>query len=319
MTKTKILITGATGFIGQNLIEQLSKNNQYEITGVYYKREPSRIEGVKYIRADLTNSDVVKNILSGYDILIHAAATTSGSKDIVQKPFIHVTDNAVMTALLLRSAYECRVKKVIFFSCTIMYQSSRNAIKENDFSESDAIHPNYFGAGWTKVYNEKMCEFFSRISETQYTVLRHSNIYGPHDKFDLEKSHVFGATITKVLTNTDGKIHVWGKGNETRDFLFVDDLCDAVGLVLKKENSKYAIYNVGGGSGVTIKELVEKIIKLSHKKLEIIFDTTKPNIETHIFLDNSKITMALGWEPHHHIDDGIKKTIKWYRENILNE
>ena len=82
--------------------------------------------------------------------------------------------------------------------------------------------------GNTKVYVEKMCEFFSRLGKTKHTVLRHSNMYGPHDKYDLEKSHVFGATVTKVMNSTDGKVNVWGTGEEKRDLLYVGDLVDFI-------------------------------------------------------------------------------------------
>ena len=100
-----------------------------------------------------------------------------------------------------------------------MYQPGPDPVSEDDFIESDEVYPKYYGAGNTKVYLEKMCDFFSRFDKrTKYTVLRQSNIYGPYDKFDLEKSHVFGATITKVM-QAEQEIVVWGTGKEERDFL----------------------------------------------------------------------------------------------------
>ena len=92
------------------------------------------------------------------------------------------------------------------------------------------MHPNYFGIGWTKLYIEKMCEFFSRLGVTKHTVIRHTNVFGPHDKFDLERSHVFGATVTKAMTSTTGAITVWGTGEEARDLIYVDDLVRFVEL-----------------------------------------------------------------------------------------
>ena len=170
----------------------------------------------------LTNREDVDELLKpGYDILVQAAATTSGAKEIVNKPYYHVTDNAVMNSLIFRSAFEHNIGHVIFFSCTVMHQSSDKPLKEDDFDANKGMHPRYFGVGWTKVYIEKMCEFYSRISSTKYTVVRHSNIFGPYDKFDLERSHVFGATMTKVMTAKDGgKIVVWGTGEEERDLLY---------------------------------------------------------------------------------------------------
>src|SRR3990167_7534877 len=173
-TLMKVLICGATGFIGRNLTEQLSKRDDLEIHAVYHQRP-------KYIFPNVTC------------------------------PYIHVTDNAIMNSYLFRAAFEQKLKHVIFFSCTVMYPSSTSALKESDFDANQPLHPRYFGVGHTKLYIEKMCEFYAGISHTKFTAIRHSNIYGPHDKFDLDRSHVFGATIAKVMT-AKNKIVVWGTG-----------------------------------------------------------------------------------------------------------
>ncbi|MBL96651.1 MAG: hypothetical protein CMF52_02450 [Legionellales bacterium] len=307
----KILICGATGFIGRNIVEEfLSTYNNYEVVGVYNRRPPYEIEGLKWIRADLTNPQDVGRVLAGVDVIVQAAATTSGSKDIVSKPHIHVTDNAVMNSLLFRAAFESRVKHLIFFSCTVMLQSSDTALSEHDFDANNEIHPKYFGVGWTKVYLEKMCEFYAQLGETKFTCLRHSNIYGPHDKFDLEKSHVFGATITKVLSAQD-KVVVWGSGEEERDLLYVEDLVNCVHNCIEKQSEPFEIFNVGFGSAVSIKDLVHQIVDESGKDLQVEHDLAKPSIKTSLFLDCSKAKRLLGWEPKTSLREGIKKTIQW--------
>jgi nucleoside-diphosphate-sugar epimerase len=197
-----------------------------------------------------------------------------------------------------------------------MYQKSEKPIKESDFNPSEDIQPFYFGAGHTKVYLEKMCEFYSRLGKTKHTVIRHSNIYGPHDKYDLEKSHVFGATITKVMESKDGEVRVWGNGEEKRDLLYVEDLIDFIDLAINKQSSKYELFNVGLGEGIKIKDLVSKIIKISGKKLEVVHDLTKPTVPTSLFLDCNLVKDKLGWIPKHNLEEGIQKTIKWYTENI---
>ena len=107
MKKKKILICGATGFIGRNIAEYYSKMDEYEVFGVYNKRPRYDCENLNWIKADLTQSNDIDMVLkNGFDIVVQAAATTSGSKDIVSRPYIHVTDNAVMNSLLFRSSYE---------------------------------------------------------------------------------------------------------------------------------------------------------------------------------------------------------------------
>lgn len=317
----KILVCGATGFIGRNIAEYLAKKEDFEVYGTYLNSKPFDNPKIKMIKVDLTNKDEVDHILKdGWSVIIQAAATTSGAKDIVNKPYYHVTDNAVMNSLLFRAAFGYKVSHVIFFSCTVMHQSSNVPLKETDFDANKEINPKYFGVGWTKVYIEKMCEFYSRIGNTKYSVIRHSNIYGPHDKYDLEKSHVFGATITKVMTAEDrGKIIVWGTGEEERDLLYVSDLVNFVDLAISKQNNKFELFNVGYGSSISVSDLVKKIVDCSGKDIEIDYDLSKPSIKTKLCLDIAKAKDTLGWSPKITLDEGIKKTIDWYKSNIINE
>ena len=194
-----------------------------------------------------------------------------------------------------------------------MYQSTETLIKENDFNPSEEIKSTYFGAGLTKVYLEKMCEFYSRFGKTKHTVIRHSNIYGPYDKFDLEKSHVFGATVAKVFNSTDGYVTIWGAGEEKRDLLYVEDLLDFIDCALEKQTSLFDIFNVGLGQFIRIKDLVDKIASKGIINLKIRHDLSKPSIDTSICLDCSKAKNLLGWQPKYTLDEGIVKTIDWYK------
>jgi nucleoside-diphosphate-sugar epimerase len=316
---TRVLVCGATGFVGRNMVEQLSLRDDLEVHAVRYNRPeydcPLAPNAVVWHQADLRNPADVSRVLKGVDVVIQAAATTSGSKDIVTRPYIHVTDNAVMNSYLLREAFEQKVKHFIFFSCTVMYPSSDVGLKESDFDQNKPLHPRYFGVGNTKIYCEKMLEFFSNISDMKCTAIRHSNIYGPHDKFDLERSHVFGATVTKTMTATD-KVVVWGTGEEERDLLHADDLVRFVEAVMESQPQKYRMYNCGLGKAVSIKDLVNKMVKASGKTLKIEHDTTQPTIKTSLFLDNSLATQELGWEPQVDLDTGIARTVQWWKENI---
>ncbi len=315
MPKKKILICGATGFIGRNLAETLSQRNDFELYGTFLDVNPLVNSSIKMIRADLTNKEDVNRVVKGMDIIIQAAATTSGIKDTVNKPYYHVTDNAVMNSLIFRSAYEDNVSHLIFFSCTVMYQPSDTPVKETDFDANQEILPKYFGIGWTKIYIEKMAEFYSRIGNTKYTVIRHSNIYGPYDKFDLEKSHVFGATMNKVLTAKNGKIVVWGTGQEEKDLLYVSDLVNFVELVIARQKSKFELYNVGSGASILISDLVKKIIACSGKDIKIEYDKSRPTMKIKLSLDISRAKNILGWFPRVSLDEGIKLTYQWYQNH----
>ena len=318
MSKTKVLVCGATGFIGRNITEKLVANKNYEVHAVRFNRPEYSVSDVTWHQADLRRPEDIETVIKGVDIIVQAAATTSGSKDILNKPYIHVTDNAVMNSYIFRAAFEHKVKHVIFFSCTVIYQSSEKSLKESDFDANTPLYQRYFGVGNTKLYVEKMCEFYSDIGETKFTAIRHSNIYGPHDKFDLDGSHVFGATITKVLTATD-KITVWGSGEEERDLLYVDDLTIFVELAIKKQKENYRLYNCGYGEAVSIKDLVNKIVKNSGKLVKIEYDLSKPTIKTSLALNCDLAQQELGWQPRTTLEDGIAKTISWWRANVNYE
>ncbi|MDN3513536.1 MAG: NAD-dependent epimerase/dehydratase family protein [Candidatus Brocadia sp.] len=317
MPKKKVLICGATGFIGRNIAESLIRRNDFEVYGTYFKSKPLQNSKISMLYADLTRKEDVSMAVKGMDIIIQTAATTSGAKEIVTKPYYHVTDNAVMNSLIFRSAYEHKVSHVIFFSCTVMYQSGDLPVKEMDFDPNKEMYPSYFGTGWTKVYIEKMCEFYSRIGNTKYTVIRHSNMYGPYDKFDLERSHVFGATVTKVMTAADkGKITVWGNGEEERDLLYISDLVNFVELAIDRQGTNFALFNAGCGSSTSVNDLVKTIIAHSGKNITIEYDMSKPTIKTKLCIDITKARDTLGWMPHVSLNEGIKKTLAWYREHV---
>lgn len=314
MKKKKIIVCGATGFIGRNIAERLAKNDNYEVYGTYFNSQSLDHPGIRMIRADLTDKKDVESAVKGMDLVIQAAATTSGAKDILSRPYYHVTDNALMNSLILRSVYENSIPALVFFSCTVMYQPGDRPVKEADFDANKPLYPSYFGVGWTKVYIEKMCEFYSRLGRTKFLVLRHSNMYGPYDKFDLEKSHVFGATMTKVMTTRDGKIKVWGSGEEERDLLYIDDLVDLVENSVNRQGLPFELYNVGSASSIAVKDLVAKIVACSGKDLKIEHDLAKPSIKTRLCLDISKVKRALGWAPKVSLEEGIKKTMDWHNK-----
>ena len=317
----KILVCGVTGFMGHNIAERfLSMSDRFEVYGVQSFNKLSPLKLTKTYTCDLTTQKGIDHIFTDrqFDIVVQAAAVTSGSKDITERPYIHVTDNAVMNSLILRACYDTAVKHLLFLSCGVMYQPGDTPRKENDFNEHDIVHPNYFGVGWTKVYIEKMCEFYSRLGRTKHTVIRHSNTYGPHDKYDFEHSHVFGATVRKVMDAKDGDtITVWGNGIDTaRDLLYVGDVVDFIQLVINEQINPFELMNVSYGKAITVKEMVETIVNISNKKLSIVYDTSKPTIPTKLTLDSTKAYEKFEWVPLTDFHEGVRKTLNWYKENV---
>jgi len=314
--KKKILILGASGFIGQNLYLYFKKKN-YKVFGTYLNKPVKNSNKQNLFKCNLVNyyeinsiSDKIKNI----DIIINAAAITSGAKDIINSPHIHVNDNAIINSNITKLSFEKKIKHVIMMSCSVMYPSSLKKLKETDYQDFQKIYPKYFGGAWMKIFMEKNSEFYSSLKKSKFTIIRHSNTYGPYDKYDLEKSHVFGATIAKTM-NAKKTIKVWGEGTEIRDFLYIDDLCRFIEMAIKKQKNNFEIYNVGSSKGISIKNLVKKVIEKSKKKLEIVYETHQPTLKTNIVLDCSKALKDLNWAAKTTLDDGIVKSINWYIKN----
>jgi GDP-L-fucose synthase len=198
-----------------------------------------------------------------------------------------------------------------------MYPSSLIPHRENEY-DLKLIHPKYFMGARMKVFFENLCKFYSSLGDTKYTAIRHTNVYGPYDKFDLKRGHVLSATVEKVMTATD-KIVVWGQGQERRDFLYITDLIGFIEQALEKQESGFDLFNVSFGKTYSIKELAQKIVDLSGKKLSIDYDLTKSSIDTVISINNSKARRILGWRPAIDIDAGIRQTIDWYLKNKWSE
>lgn len=313
-----MLICGADGFIGKTALDYFS--SKYEITAtIFDKKQPSRgiVPGIEYISIDLRDEQQVINLFERktYDVVLQAAATTTGAKDVVERPYVHVTDNTVMNAWIFREAMRTNVGHLLFPSCTVMYQPRDTAQAESDWSPLDEIYPAYFGVGNMKVFCEKMCDFYSRLGDTKFTAFRHSNVYGPKDKFDLDKCHVVPAFVNKV-TNAKDTLEIWGQGRASRDIIYIDDLIEFIEKCIDKQESKYELYNCGAGKAYPILELAKTIMKINKKELEFKFDTTKPDIPTTVILDCTKAKNHLEWEPKTAVEEGLRKTCEWYKSHI---
>ena len=319
----RILVCGADGFMGRNIVEYFHPLVDYDVYGTYRLSDrPTKqniLKGDHFLGVDLTRSDHVRQLFNRVqpDIVIQAAANSSGVKDILSNPAMHVTDTLIMNALVTRACYDYNVKHFVFLSCGVMYQPGGTSRVETDFNEHDEIYPAYFGGAWMKVYTEKACEFFSRLGRTKHTVIRHSNTYGKYDKFDLDHSHFFGASIRKVAEAKRGdSIEVWGNGTETaRDLLHVSDVTKLIDLVITKQERPFEIINAGSGVAFTVKEVIELMIKVSGKYLNIVYDNTKPVIPTKLALDSTKARCLFGWSTTTSLEKGIIDTLNWYEEH----
>ena len=311
--KKKILICGATGFIGRNLVENFMKKDNFDVRAVWNK--PNDLtdfynDDIEWVNADLTKMEDVKRVMEDVNIVLHYAAFTTNIKDGIENPQLFVTDNVIMNSLIFRYAYEFGVEHVVFPSCTVMYEDFGKPIKETDFKGFIDDDKMYFGGGTTKVYSENMCKFYSKLGKTKYTVLRQTNIIGKYDKTDLDKAHFFSSIVQKVNA-ADKHIEVWGDGTEEKDLLSVDDLVSLINIILKKQKENFELLNVATGKNISISNIVEKIIKVSGKNLQIKYDKTKPSRNIKTKFDVSKVKDRYDWEPKINLEEGLHEIKKY--------
>ena len=297
----KILVTGKTGLIGSNLIKRL-KDNNYDVIGV------STEDG------DLTNRDYCDKITKNIDVVFHCAANTSGAHIMQSSPLSHVTPNVIMNTNFMESCYLSKVKKFIFMSSSVVYPyTAEKPNKEDEFIFGD-IYEKYFAVGWMKRYTEKLCEMYSNFlsPSMQCIIIRPANIYGPGDKYD-KRSHVLPATIMKVV-NQDKPIEVWGDGKDIRDFIYIDDFTRACLMIMDKVD-KYDIFNVGCGVGKSVDDILHGCMDIENYHPEVVYNSNKPSMIPIRLLDVSKIKKEIGFETEISLEEGLQKTIKWYKEN----
>ena len=184
---------------------------------------------------------------------------------------------------------------------------------EEEFIFGD-IYEKYFAVGWMKRYTEKLCEMYSKVlsPSMQCIVLRPANIYGANDKFD-NRSHVLPATIMKVV-NKQNPIEVWGDGKDIRDFIHIDDFVRACKIVMDKVDS-YDIFNIGSGVGKSVNDILFTCMELEGYDTDVTYNSDKPSMIPIRLLDVSKAKDKLGFETEISLREGLKKTIKWYKEN----
>lgn len=316
MSKKKVLVCGATGFIGRNTAEHLVKRNDVQVYGTYFNSTPPKDSDVEYIHVDLRDKEQTEKILEGMDTLVNFASVTGGMGDAQERMNIFLTDNMVINTNLFSALYNCEVPQAILPSCSIMYPSCDKPQSEENFNSETQIDGRDLIFAQVKLSLEGFAEGYSREGRTKFTVMRHSNTYGPYDHFDEQKSHMFGANIGRIVRAKDGDtINVWGEGKEERDLIYVDDLSRFVSMVINHPVDPFTLVNVGYGSSIPVRDLISKMVKISGKDLNIKFDSNKPSKNNKIALDSSKAKEIFGWSPKTSLDEGIIKTIKWYGEN----
>lgn len=316
-----ILIAGASGFIGSNIIKKLLGHN-CKIVGTFLNNKPKINDlRIKYIKADLRNQEDCDKVLKNIDIVFMCAAVSSGAKVMEEKPLDHLTPNLIMNSLMLERSYINKIDKFIFISSNTVYPLTDKYVREEDSNYN--FFDKYHIVASMKKFTEQMCDMYSnKIKNKMNTlVVRPGNLYGPYDKFDWENSKVIAALIRRFVEKNN-PIEVWGDGEDIKDFLYIDDFVDLMLRYISLDTIG-DIINIASGEPITIKKIVNIIEKLESpnysSKPQIIFDSSKPTMIPIRLIDISKLKSKIKWSQLINIESGLLKTIEWYKEDSLND
>lgn len=313
----KALVAGGTGFVGVNLIKRLLAEGA-QVRATVHRKKPVITDGkIEYIDCDLTVMDDCRRAVKDIEYVFMCAANTSGAAVMASTPLVHVTPNIMMNSQILEAAYFAKVKKFIWFSSNAAYPPSGDRpVKEDEMFDGDP-YDTYFGVAWMKRYTEILCRLYSEKLKDPMTtvVLRPSNIYGPYDDYEFETSHVMAALIRRVVERQD-PFEVWGTGEDIRDWIYIDDFIDAVMLATEKIDT-YNPLNIGLGRGYTIKEALQIMLEADgYRDANVVFNPEKPSMIPIRLIDTSLAEKVLGFRAKTGLEEGIRKTIEWYRKNI---
>ena len=303
-----IVVTGGSGMIGTHMIKELLKRGADVRTHIHkspLKIDDDRIEILYDI--DLTNIDDCIELIDGADYVIHLAGMIANPK-YVPTDFQITLNQITCLTNVIDACQRCGVKKFIDLNSGTGYPLKDYPLKEEEYWD-DEPYISYYGYGWMRRYREKVLEHCSHISDMKIYISRTTAVFGSHDNFDLETSHVIPALIKRSLKGENPFV-VWGTPDVVRDFIYVEDVINGMLLIIDKGNPMEP-YNLGSGESITIGRLVESVLTAGDLKLNVEWDSTKPTTIPFKLADISKIT-KLGFVPKYTFEQGIKKTIEWY-------
>lgn len=251
------------------------------------------------------------------EIVIDAAAKVGGILANNDYPYDFLMQNMQIQNNLIDGAFNSGVEKFIFLGSSCIYPKFASQPLKEEYLLTDSLEPTNEWYAVAKISGVKACQAIRNQYGKDYVSLMPTNLYGYFDNFDLKSSHVLPAMLRKfheAKENGNSAVELWGSGSPMREFLFVDDMAEAVVFALENELPEF-LYNVGSGKDITIKELAETIQAVVGYKGNILWDKSKPDGTPRKLMDVSKMR-DLGWSYSTELTEGIEKTYQWFLENI---
>ncbi len=314
----KIVVTGAGGFIGHHLVKRLKADGHWvrgvDIKNTEYEASPAD----EFDVLDLRKADnCLLATRGGVDEVFNLAADMGGIGYITANHADISRNNILINAHMLEAARQNDVKRFLFSSSACVYNQAKQkdpdvkALKEEDAYPADP-EPGY---GWEKLFAEELCRYYYKDFSFETRIVRFHNVYGPLGTYEGGKEKAPAAISRKVALSDDpGEIEVWGDGEQTRSFMYVDDCVE--GLIRIMASGYRDALNLGTDELVTINGLVDIISKIAGKKIKKKHNLTGPQGVRGRNSDNTLLHKVLGWEPSITLEQGLKPTYKWIASQV---
>ena len=318
-----VLITGGAGHIGSHLTTALlEKNANVRIVDNLWrgKKEYLMDENGKpiidfekdFLELDLREMKNCEKAVEGIDTIFHLADVVAGIDYVFGNEAFVYRSNILINSNMFEAARKIKPEKLAYVGAACAYPLE----KQNDpshplFKEEDMYpaHPES-SYGWGKLMGEYECELYTKSGLLDAAILRLHNVYGPNSDLSPEKSQVIPATIRKAILHPKEDFVIWGNGEQSRAFMYVTDIVDALILSMERGVNKGPI-QIGNSTKTTINEIADLVIDISGKKIEKKYDLTKPTGDLGRAADCSLAEEVLGWKQKVSLDEGIRRTYEW--------
>jgi len=313
----KIYVAGHRGLVGSAIVRQLEGRGFANLLMRTHKE------------LDLTNQAQVQSFFQQEkpDYVILAAAKVGGIHANNTYPADFIYQNMMIEANVINSAYENKVKRLLFLGSTCIYPKAVEQPMREDALLTDVLEPTNEPYALAKIAGIKLCESYSRQHGTDFRSVMPTNLYGVNDNFHPENSHVIPALMRRfheAKINNDAEVVVWGTGNAMREFLYVDDMAQASLFVLELDEKTYKAnikpmlshINVGTGKDITIRKMAEIMKEVVDYKGKLTFDATKPDGAPRKLIDVTRLE-NMGWRYTTDLEEGLEKTYDWYLSEVV--
>lgn len=321
-TKKKVLLIGGLGFIGSHVVDLLLKKGS---AVTVLTRNPQNIpeyltsltRQVKILQGDCTKNSDVEPAYVNQEIVLNLAAHVGGIQYNRTHQGSMLAENMLLQTIPLQAAQKKRIERYLVVSSACVYpRDSKIPTPETEGFRGEP-EPTNGGYGWAKRFGELAGNYFAEEYGMKIGIVRPYNAYGPRDHFDTEYGHVIPALIARVFSG-ENPLSVWGSGKQTRAFLYVEDLAEGMLSAIEKYPVADPI-NLGTDEEISIKDLIEAIVAVSGKKVQIQFDTSKPDGSPRRNSDNTKAKEKINFVAQTGFRTGLEKTILWYEKHYRSK